>query len=268
MKRIFLFFCLITALTACHKVSDKSPAEDHVAKATTYIDQGDFSSAIELLEDTIKHEDTYEVRLVLASAYAGQAGIKVENYWDYLVGFDAFAKDKDPEVFPDLVTDDRIPEKLDEKTKSHLKNLNEHFKDLQRLEKKSSKVPIIQASDRPNIQRARALLEATPTPSSKLYRSLLTVVLIKSEIQDGKQLTAAWSDAKFDPCFPALSGISLWLANALDLVSDGLNDLGKAYPKDNDNYQAMRNEVKKGSEITRQVPSYQKSAESVCAVRK
>lgn len=259
---------MLTMISACHKVSDKTPAEDHIAKATTYIDQGDYSSAIELLEDTMKHEDTYEVRLVLASAYAGRAGVKVENYWDYLIGFDAFAKDKGPEVFPDLVPADMIPEKLDDKAKAHLKTLNENFKDLQRLEKKADKVPIIATTDRPDLKRARDLLERTSSASSKLYRSLITVVLVKSEIQDGKALVTAWSDAKFDPCFPVAIGLSSWLSKVLDLVSEGLNDLGKAYPDDNDNYQAMRSDVDKGNVYTRQLISYQKTSDSVCTNKK
>tara|TARA_B110001454_G_C12723292_1_gene436308 strand:- start:17789 stop:18559 length:771 start_codon:yes stop_codon:yes gene_type:complete len=255
-------------ITACHKVSDKTPSEDHVAKATTFIDQGDYSSAIELLEDTMKHEDTYEVRLVLASAYAGKAGIKVENYWDYLVGFDSFAKDKAPEVLEDIITDDMIPEKLDEKSKSQLKNLNDSYKDIQRLEKKVEKVPLIETSNRPYLKKARALLEQTSTASSKLYRSLLTVVLIKSEIQDGKQLLAAWSDASFDPCFSLLPEVSTWSSNVLNLVSEGLDDLGRAYPKDNEQYQAMRTQVNLVSDYSRQALPYQKSLDKVCADKK
>ncbi|GEM_PF-2204571 len=268
MKRIALFFYILTMTLACHKVANKTPAEDHTAKATTYIDQGDYTSAIELLEDTLKHEDTYEVRLVLASAYAGRAGVKVENYWDYLIGFDAFAKDKGPEMFPDLVPADALPEALDDKSKDQLKMLNENFKDLQRLEKKASKVPLVAETDRPDLVRARELLERTSTPSSKLYRSLLTVVLVKSEIQDGKALVTTWSDKKFDPCFPIAKGFSAWLSKVLDLVSDGLNDLGKAYPDDDVNYQTMRADVDKGNAHTRQILSYQKTADSLCTNKK
>ncbi|OYZ21242.1 MAG: hypothetical protein B7Y39_09425 [Bdellovibrio sp. 28-41-41] len=267
MKRILFFFYVLTMITACHKVSDKTPAEDHIAKATTFIDQGDYGSAIELLEDTMKHEDTYEVRLVLASAYAGKAGIKVENYWDYLVGFDAFAKDKAPEAIPDVITADMIPEKLDEKSKSQLKNLNDSYKGIQRLDKKIEKVPLIQTSDRPYLKKARALLEQTPTASSKLYRSLLTVVMIKSEIQDGKELVAAWSDASFDPCFAVLPEVSVWLSKVLDLVGEGLDDLGHAYPNDKDQYQAMRKQVDLGNDYSRQALSYQKSLDNVCAAK-
>jgi hypothetical protein len=267
MKRILCLFYVLTTIAACHKVSNKTPAQDHVAKATTFIDQGDYGSAIELLEDTIKHDDTYEVRLVLASAYAGKAGIKVENYWDYLVGFDAFAKDKTPEVIPDWISADMIPEKLDEKEKSQLRNLNESYKAIQRLEKKVEKVPPIQISDRPYLEKARGLLEQTPTASSKLYRSLLTIVMIKSEIQDGKQLVSAWSDAAFDPCLAVVPEISVWLSNVLDLVGEGLDDLGQAYPNDKDQYQAMRIQVDLGNGYARQVLSYQKSLDNVCAAR-
>lgn len=268
MKRIALFFYMLTMILACHKVANKTPAEDHTAKATTYIDQGDYSSAIELLEDTLKHEDTYEVRLVLASAYAGRAGVKVENYWDYLIGFDAFAKDKGPESFPDLVPADVLPENLEDKSKEQLKILNENFKDLQRLEKKADKVPVVAETDRPDLVRARELLQGTSTGSSKLYRSLLTVVLVKSEIQDGKALVTAWSDKKFDPCFPAVKGLSTWLSKVLYLVSEGLNDLGKAYPDDNANYQAMRADVDKGNVYTRQLLSFQKTADTLCTNKK
>lgn len=259
---------MLAFLLACHKVANTTPAEDHTAKATTYIDQGDYASAIELLEDTLKYEDTYEVRLVLASAYAGRAGIKVENYWDYLIGFDAFAKNKADDAVPDLLPADSIPEKLDENSKTFLNALNENFKDLQRLEKKAVKVPNITANDRPDIEHARELLKLTHSSSASLYRSLLAVVLVKSEIQEGKAIATTWSEMKFDPCVPTAKRLSSLLSKILDLVSDGLNDLGNAYPDDNANYQTMRADIDKGSIQIQQFTSDQNKVDSLCIHKK
>lgn len=254
-------------LSSCIKASSPPPSETHISRATHYIDQGDYDTAIEILEKGLPYDNNSEMRLVLASAYAGRGGVKVENYWDYLIGFDAFAKEKSADAHTDIIPMNLIPEALDEKYKTALIQFNKDFAKLQQLEKKADKIPAIAAENRPDLLRARSLLLQVNTPSARLYRSILTVVVVKSELPEGNALLESWSKEKYDLCFPIANKVSVWFSNILYLIDEGLEDLSYAYPNDK-SYSEMRRELTSGKAVTQHLTSYKTTAKSVCPVKK
>lgn len=263
--------CLVfISLSSCYKVETASPVETPVARATYFIDNGDYGSAILILEDVLKNE-TYknnaDVRLVLASAYAGRAGVKVENYWDYLIGFDAFAKNRKPESYPNLIPSNLIPDTTDQKTRDLLRLWNEQYGDLQKLQAKAEKIPLIDRDQRKGLMRARVLLADVDSGTAKLYRSLLSAVVVKSEFIEGEKILKSWSNDSYDLCLPAVNEISVWLSSALNLISEGLDDLGRAYPDQNPEYQSVRKDLEKGMKLSRSLSKDRNEVDAVCELK-
>ena len=261
--------CSSLCLISCNKAEDERDSSDNqIDRATRYIDQGQYDSAINILEDVIQKEDNHRARMILASAYAGRTGIRVETYWDFLVGFDAFAKNRTPQDFPDLIPANKIPSSLDEKGKDLFKRINEQFKELQRLQKKADKIPTVTTAQRKDLAQARIVLTPLTTPGSKLYRALLAAVMIKSDFTRGERLIQSWSQTQFNLCQPVATDLANWLWQTLSLASDGLNDAGQAYPEENDGYQRIRRDIGIGLRALQSVNTSQNLTESLCVLQK
>lgn len=273
LARLFLIATLILS-SGCHKAKNTPPADDRIDKATLLIDREDYESAIEILEDSLANQENTppekmnKLRLVLASAYAGRAGVKVENYWDYLVGYDVFVKKPTDDQLPELIPTHRIPEGLKDDEKKQITLLNNYYKDFQRLENKTAKIPIVEKMYRADLNLARKTIQDIDSPSIRLYRSMLTAVVAKSEISDGGIFAKAWTDSNTLVCQNAIPEISEWIVEVLDLVSDGLNDLGHAYPDENESYQSVRKEIRNSIQLTEKIQKQSKTLENVCQLKK
>lgn len=251
---------------SCIKTTNTTPKETLISRATYYIDRGDYDTAIDLLETGIAYEDSSEMRLVLASAYAGRSGVHVENYWDYLIGFQAFVKSETAEKLDDIIPAKLLPSNLDEKSKQTVNNINEHFHKLQQLEKKTAKIPVISDEKRTDAMRARALLEQVNTASARLYRSILTAVVIKSDVPEGNALLKIWSEKKYDVCSPVALKISSWLTSTLILVDEGLEDLSHAYPDDT-SYTQIRKDLAPALLLSRRLGTHHSTADALCSIK-
>lgn len=261
--------CSSLIFSSCNKAEDdQRSTENQIDRATRYIDQGQYDSAINLLEDVLQREDTPRTRMILASAYAGRTGIQVATYWDFLVGFDAFAKNRTPQDFPDLIPANKISSSLDAKGKDLLKRINDQFKELQRLQKKADKIPTVNSAQRKDLAQARIVLNSVTTPGSRLYRALLAAIMIKSDIVRGERLIRSWSEENFHLCKPTATEFANWLWQTLSLASDGLNDAGQAYPEENENYQRIRKDLGVGLIALQSINTHQNITDSLCALQK
>lgn len=271
MRKILISLCGSSLLffSACHKAKIETRTESHLDRATLLMDQGDYSSAIELLEDAISHEqNTQKLRLVLASAYAGRAGIKVESYWDYLVGFDAFVNTQTKEKSEDLVPRSLLPDNANEDLKKQIAQLNKYYQDLRWLEFKTKKIPELNQYQRSDLKKARIVIENQDAPGSRLYRSMLTAVLVKSNFVNLDQTAKVWIHSNYNFCDKTISEFSKDLAITLDLVSDGLNDLGIAYPEENEGYQKTRTDIKNGIRLLQIFQKNLSAKQILCTYKK
>lgn len=266
VRNLVLFVGLFVMISCTKSTPSKSP-ESPVARATFYIDKGEYDIAIKLLEEVIETEDNPKVRLVLASAYAGRSGVRVEKYWDYLIGYDAFAKNPEGNQVQDVIPAQFVPEVLDAESKSLLNSYNKQIKEVLSLQVRAEKIPLIPDNQRAGISRARVLLEKLNNPGARLYRSLLTAVAVKAEFMDGDKLVREWSEAQFDLCAPLATKIANWADKVLNLISDGLNDIGMAFPDQNEDYQSKRKEIATLLKATKNLESYQNNVDSVCTVK-
>ncbi|MFN7904346.1 MAG: hypothetical protein ACK5P5_04125 [Pseudobdellovibrionaceae bacterium] len=265
MKKItsLLIFCCLS-FSGCNKAEDKNSQENQISQANQYIDQGQYSSAIQILEESLQNNDSERARMTLASAYAGRSGIRVETYFDFLVGFDAFVKNKKPQDFPDLISQNQIPEGLDERGMDFIRHVNKQHKELKQLQKRADKIPSIGPSQRSDLARARVVITNVTTPGSKLYRALLAAIILKSEVVRGELLIQSWSKTNFNFCKPEAPAVATWLWQTLSLISDGLNDAGQAYPENNVHYQTLRKDLILGMNFLQAMNTHQTIAKSLC----
>lgn len=264
-----LLLSAVLVFTSCGKKAEDQNTEDNqISQATRYIDQGNYDSAIRLMEDFIQSRESARARMVLASAYAGRTGVKVETYWDLLVGFDAFTQKRKAIPVPDFMDFSQLTPYLDEESKHFLFIMNEQLKDLLRFRQRAEKVPHINPAQRHDLSRARAVIAGVTTAGSKLYRALLTVVIVKSDILRGEKLLRQWSAVDFNACSPLASEISKSLLQVLNLTSEALEDAGQAYPEENPHYQNLRKDLGKGIELLQTINSQQILVDALCELRK
>ncbi|MFZ4404063.1 MAG: hypothetical protein ACOYOK_08180, partial [Pseudobdellovibrionaceae bacterium] len=84
-----IFFLILTA-TSCQSKRQQVEKEQAVnEQAHDLIDKQKYDEAIELL--TPRHQqnpDNIEYALILATAYAGKAGVHVEEIWGFTLGYE------------------------------------------------------------------------------------------------------------------------------------------------------------------------------------
>ncbi len=99
--------CLVFGLVACSNRHETSETRDEMARASYLIDQGQYSEAIYILNEKLKAEPGHpKARVLLASAYAGRAGLKFIQYKDFASavltwdtnGSNALAASRDPVI--------------------------------------------------------------------------------------------------------------------------------------------------------------------------
>jgi hypothetical protein len=79
-----LCFVSIMMMLACSGQSDRSNESDELKRASDLIDQKQYSEAIYILTDRLKRApQEVRARVLLASAYAARAGLKMQTYTDF-----------------------------------------------------------------------------------------------------------------------------------------------------------------------------------------
>ncbi len=245
MTWVFLLVFLLGSGLSCQNSQTKEDEEDQkIAKATRMIDDGNYDGAISLLESYLSTQTAGErVKITLASAYAGRAGVRVENFWDLLIGFDAFDPHKKPEVIEHLIPLEKRPRGLSEDEKKLLDRLNSAWNEFRFLQRKADKVPLVDPAKRGDLMRARDLLADTPSRGSKLYRALLTVSFLKSDFASATLWYESWAKKNYRMCEPESRNLGVWIYRSMKLVQEGLIDFSVAYPEHYENYLRMRNQI-------------------------
>lgn len=267
-----LLLGLAAGLISCGEPKNTADSEDsQIAKATRFIDQGDYDKAIELLESLHAKSPSARGATVLASAYAGRAGIKVENYWNLIVGYNAFAKERTTEVIPDLIPRERFPRNADPEVKAFLENVNVQAKELQGLRKKAEEVPRIEPRFTDDLHRAREVLLQAPSAGAKLYRALLTVVILKSDVEQTEGVYNQWKNRRFNFCRPEAVTMVEFIYSSMVLVNETLEDLKVVYPEEKENYSKVQRELQLGISFTENLAHDQNVrtlSESLCAFQR
>jgi hypothetical protein len=234
MKPLFLHIylvCSIFCLTSCYTYVRNEPGQSRVDRAMHMMDEGRFDEAIEELK--IVHEQIPSERnsQLLASAYAGRAGLRVEDYWDFVVGFKPWRDlDVSEEMPLSKLELQKISEKLSESDRERFLKLQEDFKELARLRKRVDTIPLFAKEKSGDLTEAIRLLESTETRGARLYRAVLGLVLLKSSFEDGAGLSTQWESDGFELCTKTFPALIEWIGTSFANLQEILADIGKAYP--------------------------------------
>ena len=79
MNSSLLFIIFVFLMTGCER---RKISRDELDIGIQKIDSGDFDSAIVYLQDLANRDSRPEVRVALATAYVGRAGVNIGDYWE------------------------------------------------------------------------------------------------------------------------------------------------------------------------------------------
>ncbi len=183
MKILFLFPVMLVAgalsLASCSKNHVQASAETDYDYAVRLLDHGQYSAAIEVMEGHISTApDDGRARLLLASAYAGRAGVQLTDFFDLAKELMRASK-SDPHGLDGLKKTDAM------------EFLDRLYKALHRLEnflRAFNLVPDVR-SDR-QVQDLRTAVQilnedqgSNLSRGAILYRGLLKIVLLKHSLR-------------------------------------------------------------------------------------
>ncbi len=241
------------------------PVHDPLDTNYKLIDKGDYDGAIRELQRLSLADPRPAVKVALASAYAARGGIRVENYWGFVIGFDA------PLVPPDSIPENATVESLQKIAKQargdidprDLNALGGIVKSLsvwERYKDRVDAIPVVSGAALADVQVAAETLKAVQTPGGRLYRAILNLILFKSYITASQALWDQFNAVigellaghievlcKFD-----FEKILNWLNPITYHLTEALDDLIIAYPDERKDLEDARNLVQAIYGITQQ----------------
>lgn len=246
--RTLLILTLVAGLQACTaREDDKSSSESRLNQATEHIDKSEYSEAIAILEDLKSSDASEKVRMVLASAYAGRAGVKVENYWGFVVTYKPLLKgesERGEEPLDPLVDVSLIPQSAPKEVREGLRRLNENMREIMRIRRRIERIPHITREQRLDLQRGVNALDGVATQGGYLYRAILEVVLLRSSLDEVVSLASnLLDDPGASACTSKARKFVEWLRYSQGTLGNTLKDLGGAYPNDRDNLEKIRRQI-------------------------
>ncbi|MBS1971008.1 MAG: hypothetical protein JSU04_11910 [Bdellovibrionales bacterium] len=232
------------------------PDRDPLDANYQLIDKGDYDGAIRELQKLALEDQRPSVKVALASAYAARGGIRVENYWGFVIGFDA------PLVPPDSIPTNATIESLqkiakqakgdiDPRDLNALGGIVNALSVWERYKDRVDAIPVVTGAALADVQIAAETLKTVQTPGGRLYRAILNLILFKSYITASQglwdQFNAAIAEllaghievlCKFD-----FEKILNWLNPITYHLTETLDDLIIAYPDERKDLEGARNIV-------------------------
>lgn len=203
-------------------------------QATRQIDKGEYDGAIQTLQKLRVDSRNPKITVILASAYAGRAGVKVENYWGFVIGYEALlpeAQKKEvtnpSEAFfqPDALKS--LSSAVDAKI---LEDINRNFSLLNKIMTRIDKIPYLPREKREDLQTAVRELSSVQTEGAALYKAILEIILLRSAIGDIRDRVIALTGKGTGPCQDDVQDILTWIQYSYQLLQNLVGDVVVAYP--------------------------------------
>lgn len=239
------FVALLIGLTVagCGRPGSPENTDTRLNQAARAIDEGRFDDAITAATEVAAAEPRNErASLMLASAYAGRAGIRVENFWGFLVGFDGFVDAGGTKLSVDVLGLRKYP--LPASTKGQLlSQFREILAVLMALQKRIFQIPYLELQNREDLRHGIEALKDSESPGARLYRAILLMVLIRSGIEDTqKEMKGLEGDP--DPLCNSQAGKSVeWFTYTIAHLLDMVLDLTRAFPNGLKEVVAVKDEI-------------------------
>lgn len=211
--KILLFSCVFSLLS-CQGKEEPVTREKSLSKGFSLLDQGSYDEAIEYFADLAAHDPHYHVKMAWASAYAGRAGVKLEQLYSFIV-----VKNVEPLEFPLL----GLPK--DKQTSELMKQLSKYVEHW-------NHIPVVETEKRKDLSSAVKILEGVEQSGARLYSATLRLVIIKSAVLTG---LVSWNvstkvETKAKICTEDLYPYFKWALRILDEVISLSADLQVAFP--------------------------------------
>ncbi len=260
-----LMAVLFIATLSCQgqKASDRDPLAD----ANQKIDRGDYDGAIAALEELQTRDTRPVVKSALASAYAGRAGLKIEKLWNFVKTLNSPpVTEESVKSSPDFLQSKDLISKnaliLGKNSENELDQLAKSMAAFQSYRQKIESLPYIALNKRHDLRRGAAVLKGAETKGAHLYRAILNLVYLRSDLQDGFKY---WEDVntelkKLDVgdrknpknkqilCSIKISEFQDWLVGQFEQVSEISDDIRFAFPSKAKEMIAFDKSVKKYQE--------------------
>lgn len=230
------------ALVACQNEPTRKP--DPLNKGYQYIDRGDYDTAISELTQLSHIDARPEVQVALASAYAARGGIKVAQYWGFVVGFKSpLLKADDVPVSPTLQSLKNISDQADGKVSpADLEALSKIARALALWElykDRINAIPVVEGTANQDVISAVDILSRIQTPGGRLYRAILNLILFKSSMNTSPEpfenfALVVQKTAEGDQqalCDYNASKLMKWFEPLTYRLSETLFDLTIAFPE-------------------------------------
>lgn len=247
-KISFLFLAMALALSACQPREQELTGGDPLEESYRLIDKGEYDQAIRSLEELAARDSRPTVIEALASAYAARAGVLVSSYWGAVVGFKA------PLIQPRgtrleglsgqaVRVLSQVEGQKDLRGADEFSKLARFISVLSEWQERIDRLPTVPEARRDDLREALGVLEHHKSPGGRLYRALLGLILLKSEISDGFTgwerisaslavgLEASPRRVKGDLlCVVDYDAFSIWVRGLVRILQSTALDVAVAYP--------------------------------------
>lgn len=218
------------------------------------IDKGDYSQAIQKLQELSVKDLRPQVRVALASAYAARGGVRVEQYWGFVVGFKAPLVSADSLKMTSSVESlQRIAKQakgdLDPRDMKALGGLVNALAVWDHYKERVDSIPVVQGQALLDLKVAVDTLSTVNTPGGRLYRAILNLILFKSYVtasanfwEDFNKIIEQLTEGKLEAlCQFNFDQLQKWLTPISYHLSETLGDLAIAFPDERQELLEARN---------------------------
>lgn len=251
MKKWVLLFSLL-ALVSCQNKADQESEDVQLQRATRNIDKGEYNDAIQSLQ-TLKTKSTNpKVVMTLASAYAGRAGIKVDQYWGFVVGYESllpeFADSDKVKSQKYAISSQWIAKIPSEQDRKSAEELNKILVQMDGILARIERIPYVAREHREDLHTAVSELSELKTQGSALYKAILEVILLKSAIEDTRTIFESLRQ-KGSNCERSGQELLTWVKYSWQLLTQIFEDVAVAYPSKKESIEKVASPIRPAASL-------------------
>ncbi|WP_413288507.1 hypothetical protein [Bdellovibrio sp. HCB337] len=237
---------ILLMFSGCQKDRNEAP-RDPLDENYKLIDKGDYGQAIQKLQELAVQDPRPQVKVALASAYAARGGIRVEQYWGFVVGFKApLVPAESLKMTGTAESLQKIAKQakgdIDPRDMKALGGLVNTLAVWDRYKDRVDSIPVVQGQALVDLKIAVDTLSMVQTPGGRLYRAILNLILFKSYVTASAQFWTDFNKAIEDViagrievlCRFDFEVLLKWLTPISYHLSETMTDLSIAYPEDSE----------------------------------
>lgn len=229
-----LLFAFIFSLLSCQGKEEPVTRENLLAKGFALMDQGSYDEAIKYFAEVAARDPHYHVKMAWASAYAGRAGVKLQQLYSFIV-----VKKSDP---LDLHFLGGAADKQTSEFMNELSQYVDHW----------TRIPFVESEKRKDLSAAVEILNGVDQSGARLYSAALRLVIIKSSVTEAVKNWQVLFKSQKKICSADLYPYFQWALRILDELVFLSEDLQVAFPDRKQDYEDISHrlgQIKKDAEL-------------------